>query len=241
MKSRRALWFIALLLGAALLGWLLPFAVFRIGDSLEEGKTSEVQIKQIDLSFQSDLDTASRLRLVNESAVDATTPLERGIYLQQEDIEEISRQFLQELTGSRFSTFEFLDATPMLFSFSDEGTILVWVVYAELGDEWFWEAMLDDQTGIILRCDVEGGAWNWPALFPEYDVEVPVEDYISSQLSEALRSHYSRQLGTALRSDVQQIAYDDFQYSAELVLSQAQEEYRLPLVISFDPGSIRLN
>lgn len=242
MKQKRLLRFFALLLAAALLGWLLPSAVFRIGDSLEEGKTSEVQIRQIDLSFQSDLDTASRLRLVHGSVVDNATPLERGIYLQQQDAEDISARFLRELTGERIPAEAYADTTPMLFNFSGEGTILVWVVHADLGEEWFWEAIIDDQTGIILRCSFQGGAWNWPALFPDYDGEVPVvEEYVSSRLSDALRSHYNQRLGTALRSDVQQAVNNYFEYSAELVLSQEQEEYRIPLVISFDPSAILLN
>ena len=242
MKGRQWLRFFALLLAAALLGWLLPPAVFWIGDGMEEGKSTELQIRQIDLSFQSDLDTASRLSLARESAAEAMTPLERGIYLQRQDVQEICEQFVRDLTGERLSMQGQFDITPALLSFPEEGTSIAWIVNAYSDSGWMLEALIDDQTGVILRGSMESALPEWEALLDLPDSWVELNDAVSARLCDALCRHFNTRLDAALHASAQPEWDDEEMYSAELVLSEDGEElYRIPYSIRVDRGVIIIN
>ncbi len=243
MKLRHKLIFVSLLLAAALFGWLLPSAVFRISDGIEAGKSSALQIKEVDLRYQSDLDPARRLRLIRQTSIEARyTALEHGIYLQEHDVREICAQFLLDVTGRSYPDSSFFDVSPTLITYSGEGTMLVWNVGAVLNDAWHWEAVVDDQTGLILRCSFEGVHEAWDSLFRDYPGSGSGQSYAAIRISDAVRRHFNDRLSADLTSRTLQLSSDDLEYTADLLLSEDEQlKYIISLVVVSEEGIIMLN
>lgn len=242
MKQKQLLGFIALLISAALLGWLLPSAVFLAEDHIEERKLDTLEIKQFDISYQSDLDTAARLQIIHDTPDSSAMPLERGIYLQAQDVEKIAKQFLRECTGNPSVICERFEITPILFSFSGEGTFIGWDVSMIVNESWTWDALIDDQTGLILRCSFAGAPMQWDSLFPEFGSEADSVTYIVDKLSSALCSHFQAKLSEALSSDIRWEESGDYVYIASILLSEDSiPKYTIPVVFVLEEGMISIN
>ena len=243
MRTRQTLLFTALLLAAALLGWLLPPAVFRLGDGLEEDRIIHVEIRQIDLNYQSDLDTASRLELLRRGKADNTVlPLERGIYLQREDAEDVCEDFLQRLTGRTVSLDNRCDVTPALLSFAGEGTVIAWIVTAYPDELWSWECVIDDQTGLILRGSLTGPPGDWSSLFPDFRKAEPESGQLADRLAAALCGHYAQRLDETLDAGLENETLDEWMLFGELALSKdGVRQYRIPIEIVVEEGRLSVN
>lgn len=244
MRRKQLAVFITLLLFAALLGWLLPVAVFHLNDRMKEGKTTELSIRQYDLSYQSDLDPASRLRLVqHDVTVSSTVPLERGIYLRRQDVVDIAEQFIRDLSGLSFSLSGRYEIVPVLLTFPKEGTIIVWIVNVELNNAWTCECMIDDQTGLILRCSFRCYPWQWDKLIKDPDSVPNVEAYISIRTANALSKHFNTRLDTELTANVkQENITDDELFTADVILSKdGQTAFVIPLSFISQEGYLSIN
>ncbi|MBO4419954.1 MAG: hypothetical protein J5789_09055 [Oscillospiraceae bacterium] len=243
MKWKQLLPVFAFLIAAALLGWFLPSVVFHIDDRLEADHTQEMQIRQFDLNYQSNLDTASRLRLMqSENGEPDAIPLERGIFLQEQDVEEICGQFLLDLTGYSIPELDHFYVMPILMNYPDEGTFLVWAVGGLVNDAWNCELLLDDQTGLILRCSFSGPAWSWTELLYDFNYGLPVQDYAASRFSQALCSHFNARLGSRLTAAVETEEENELFYRATLILSDGdREEFVIPFEILFEEGVFSIN
>lgn len=244
MKRKQLIVFITLLLAAVLLGALLPIAVFSMNDRMLEGKTTAIQIRQYDLSYQSDLDTASRLRLTQRDiSVGATVSLERGIYLQEQEVADICQQFIRAMTGFSFSVSSRYDMTPALLTFPGKGAIIVWIVSLYLNESWSCEFVIDDQTGLILRCSFHGAPWQWDSLVKDCGSVPAMEAYISLRMADALCMHFSTRLDTELTVDVQRDAISDHNvFSAKVSLyKEGQVEFVIPLTLVSAEGYLSIN
>ncbi len=241
MKRNRMVVFVALLLVAAAFGWLLPSGVFWLDDGKEEEQSVPMQIKQVNLNYQSDLDTESRLIFARDVAIQgAITPLDHGIYLQRQDVEEICEQFLWDLTEASVVSRRSTNTTPALLS-TPNGTIIVWTVNEFLNERWSWEAVIDDQTGLLLSCRFY--EITWPEFFLDFDGAGSAEAYIASRISDALCKQYNDRLDGNLTVEEQQnnivpTAY----YTGRIILSENEDIlYHIPLTISAGEGWFMLN
>ena len=245
MKQKQLVVFVALLLCAALLGWLLPSAVFLAEDRREEGKLDKMEIRQFDLSYQSDLDAAARLQIIHSTPYSKATELEHGIYLQEHDVEEISEQFLRDCTGDSLAVNGHCEATPILLSFSGEGTIIGWKVSVFLNEHWTWNALIDDQTGLILNCSFEGAPMQWDSLFHEFGSEADSASFIAGKISSAICSHFQAKLSETLSSDIRREEsgdFGDYVYIASIILSEASiPKYTIPMAIVLEESMIFIN
>lgn len=243
MKKRNLILLVALLLAAAVLGWLLPPAVFLVEDHLEKEKRETLEIRQFDLSYQSDLDVSARLQLIRGNSAATSVSLDRGIYLQAKDVKEISERFLGDLSGYRLSLMDRCELLPTLFSYPGDGTFIVWIVRAPFNGVWSWEAMIDDQTGLILRFAFYGNSWNPESLFLDLDGALD-ESSIIARISEALTRHYRERLSEDLSANVSQTVSSGAEYSAVITFSEGDAQnhkYTVPLQLFFDVGVIVVN
>ena len=242
MKRYQLLTLFAILAAAALFGWILPETVFRIEDAVEGRKLSTAQIRQIDLNYQSDLDIAARLRFIQEPIETAvTTPLQKGVYLQKQDAAKIAEQFLLEATGYQFVLQGRSDLTPMISAAPAYGTMIVWVVHVSLNETWNWEAMIDDQTGLILKCSFFGSPNAWDSLFHDFGGALDSEEAILHRLSEAFCRHFEARTSSAFTAGTKLDFADDFYYTGTLLLTEGTEEYRMPFELSLPEGFISFN
>ena len=238
MKLKQYLILLGLLLAAGLLGWFLPVLVAEGGDRAAEGRTEAVSLRQVDLSYQSDLDTADRLRLVQEDYLSTVrqTSLERGIYLDEAQVREILGQFTGSLTGRQFRlTSRDCSMTPILLSFPEEGAFLAWAVTATLDDDWFLEAIVDDETGLLLRCTLHSSGHNWEDLFPGLEGVGNAEDYLCQALRTAICSHYNTRLSDDLQATLAHSPKDPYFSQGELLLYRdGAVVYRIPYLFALD-------
>ncbi len=241
MKRNHRIGFLALLFAAAILGWLLPSAVFRLDDRMEEGKTSAVEIRQVDLNYQTDMDIQSRLHFAQRIESNAvTTPLEHGIYLQKQDVEKICEQFLQDLTGTPILSHGDINITPMLFGASDGGTMIVWMVSGSVNECSSWEVGIDDQTGLLLSCCFFG--LDWAELFPDFGKTEWKAAYISSRLSGALCAQFNDRLDADFSDYIQSDYTEAMNCAGTIILSENDTgEYDIPFTVSVTEGVILLN
>ncbi|MBR4193276.1 MAG: hypothetical protein IKQ54_02955, partial [Oscillospiraceae bacterium] len=100
MKRKYWIWVVLLLAAAGVIGWFLPVLIIENQDAMVEGKPEPVSIQQIDISYQTDLSAADKLRLMRERSSADTVPLERGIFMTDRDVRSVVEQFLKELTGN---------------------------------------------------------------------------------------------------------------------------------------------
>lgn len=234
---------ILLLLAAAGIGWFLPALLVESRDAALAGKPEPVSIRQIDLSYQTDLSAADKLRLVREGPVIQAVPLERGIFITERDVRSVLTQFLQELTGNAFEAEEAeFSAVPVLLSFGEEGSVLAWSASLSVRDRWHCEAVVDDQTGLLLQCDVYGNAEWWETLFYDLDRAADGSEYVRAVLGEALCAHCNRQLSTAYTVSLAEEDLQDFGGSGQLLFSEnGQERLRVPFLFVATEGMITIN
>lgn len=243
MKKRSLILIIILLLIAAgALGWFLPTVVFQGMDRSLEGKPEPVSIRQVDLSYQSDLQITDRLRLMQSYTFASSTSLERGVYQDAEQVRRIVENFLRQLTGFHHTvTAQNCTAQPTLLSFNGEGVFVAWTVAVSLNDAWSFDAVLDDQTGLILCCELESIAQHWDRLFPSFYEAESSEVFLYNSLQEAIRQHYQAQLSVSYTATV--IADDsdgNICYGNVLLYEGDQESYRVPFWFVVSEGMLRI-
>lgn len=242
MKKRSLILLISLLLAAAVLGWFLPTVVFHGMDRSLEGKPEPVSIRQVDLSYQSDLQIEDRLRLIRDFGPAGSTSLERGVYQDAEQIRMILEAFLRELTGSQISvTEQSFNARPMLLSFDGEGVFVAWTVVVPLNDDWIFDAIVDDQTGLILCCEFEGMTQHWDRLFPRFYEAESSEVFLYNCLQEAIRQHYGAQLSASYTATVMADDSDGNACLGDVILYENNKEaFRVPFMFVLSDGVFRI-
>lgn len=227
MNRSRFVPFLLLLAAAGLMGWFLPVLAAARQDRALEGRAETVEIRQIDLSFQSELSAADKLRLIRfRFSTAETLPFDRGLFLTDSELRAVLERFLRELSGRELSlNGQNCSAVPELLVFGDAGTILVWKMTARLDGGWRCEALVDDQSGLLLRCYLSGDPAGWDRLFPRQESEQSVEAYAGAALGAALDAHVRRQLpaGHSVVLRTEQGAYGDL-----LLLEDGRECMRMP-------------
>ncbi len=239
MRKRNLLIFAALLLAAALLGWLLPTAVFRGVDQSLEGRPEPVSIRQIDLSYQSDLQFADRLRLLSAEVPGSNiSSLERGVYRDEAGIRDILRTLLEDLTGFSFRVSQSnTDIVPVLMQFPEQGVFVAWRAIVFLNEMWSFEAILDDQTGALLGCSFEGGPGAWDNLFHRPNGIADYNETLRERVLTALETHYRTQLGADYSAKTVTLDQNsEVLYSEIAFLEDEQEQFRIVFMFVFPEG-----
>lgn len=236
--------FLLLLGAAALAGWFLPLLVTKGFDRSVEGKAEPAPIQQVDLRFQSDLDIADRLRLVREEFTPAEViELERGIQLTEQDAMEITEQFLENLTGAPLSTREeACSVSPALLCFERSGSFLVWYVNVLLNDSWTCSAVLDDQTGLVLQCEISGSERGMDSLFQGLSTASDARSYLFSALKNALLSHCRLRLSKelSLRAELEAFEPDGY-FGPLLFMENGQNAFEMRILLIIPDGFLKIN
>lgn len=243
MKKKSLFLLIFLLLAAAGLGWFLPTVVFHGMDRSLEGKPEPVSIRQVDLSYQSDLQIADRLRLIQDfNLTSSMTALERGVYQDAENVRGIVEAFLQQLAGYHYTvTAQNCSAKPMLLSYVGEGVFVAWTVAVTLNDAWIFDAILDDQTGLILCCELENITMQWDRLFPRFYEAESSEVFLYNSIQEAIRQHYQTQLSASYTAVVMADDSDgNACYGNILLYEDDQEAFCVPFLFVLSDGVFRI-
>lgn len=181
---------------AALLGWFLPLADFNISDQINEGKQMDLNIEQINLSYRDDLTMNQKIIIANydENYTDAIE-LDKGIFIQEEELASILGDFLADFTGYRLDLQRDWNAVPMLVNLSNNrGTIVVWVVTIWYENYWNFECLVDDKTGAILRYSFEVDPGYWENLVLGFNDADDPYAYISDRFRTAIYNHYSSRI-----------------------------------------------
>ncbi len=243
MKRKYWIWVVLLLAAAGVIGWFLPVLIIENQDAMVEGKPEPVSIRQIDISYQTDLSAADKLRLMRERPSADTVPLERGIFMTDRDVRSVVEQFLKELTGNPLELgAKNFSAAPMLLNYGSEGSVLVWNVMVSLDDSWRCDAVVDDQTGLLLECSFSGYPEWWETLFYDLESVTDVREHICSVLGDALCAHCSRQLAIAYTASLTEKDMQDFGGSGVFLLSEnGQERLRFPFLLILREGLLTIN
>ena len=240
MKPKKILFFAALLLMAGLFGWFLPPAVSDAYDHSIEDQPRALQIRQVDLTYRSDLSIEDRVLLLRDPATfQQTTVLTDGICLTAEQAWSIAEDFLRELTGSdaalRAETYE---AIPQLFVFDDCGTFLVWQLTMEINESWYCNIMMDDQSGVILQCEFSGDADRWDSMFSDF----AGEETVSEALRNALQNHFNTRLPDNYQAQVQLDPPSEGTCTGEITLTAVDREtVYIPFSIVLPMGYVAVN
>lgn len=243
MKKRSLILWIFLLLAAACIGWFLPTTVFHAVDRHLEGRQEPVSIQQIDLSYQSDLQIEDRLRLIRDyNLASSTTALERGVYKDADNVRGILEIFLQQLTGIHYTmTEKNCDVQPALLRFDGEGVFVVWSATVFLNETWGLQAILDDQTGLILRCRFESMTQQWDRLFPHFYEAESSEVLLNNRLQEAILQHYRTQLSASYHVTLMADDSDGNICFGNVVLYEAEQEaFRVPFLYVLSDGLLQI-
>ena len=184
---------------AALLGWFLPLADFNIYDQINDGRQMDLDIEQINLSYRDDLTMNQKITIANyENVMLGAIELDKGIFIQKEELARILGDFLADFTGYRFDVAENWYAAPMLVNLSNNrGTIVVWGVEIFLNEYWEFRCFVDDKTGAILQCYFDGDPDQWESLVHGYDdVHFIDEAYelLSNKFRTAIYNHFASRL-----------------------------------------------
>lgn len=242
---KRNYWILVLLLLAAagVIGWFLPVLITENQDVVLEGKPEPVSIRQIDISYQTDLSAADKLRLMQGRPSVDSVSLERGIFMTDREVRSVMEQFLKELTGNSFELgVKNFSAAPMLLNYGSEGSVLVWNVMVYLDDSWRCDAVVDDQTGLLLECSFSGFPEWWETLFCDLESVTDVREHICSVLGDALCAHCSRQLSIAYTASLTEKDMQDFGGSGVFLLSEnGQERLRFPFLLILREGLLTIN
>ena len=243
MRRKHLILFLLLLAAAGVIGWFLPVLITSRQDAALEGRPEPVPIRQIDLSYQTDLSAADKMRLMRERPSTEAVPLERGIFMTDRDVRSVIERFLLELTGNSFEPDAMnYGAKPTLLSFGSEGSVLVWNVTAHLNDAWFFEAVVDDQTGLLLQCTFYGSLQRWEALFRGLEGAEDLPTRICSLLADALCAHCSRQLPASYTVSLTDADMDASGACGQFLLSQnGQDRMRVPFMLVLTEGFLAIN
>lgn len=244
MKTKQLFIFLLLLAAAGLMGWFLPVLAAKGYDRSTEGKAEAVDIRQIDISYQSDLSIADRMALIREhNHVSERLPLDRGIQLTDEEAKAIAESFLQALTGAS-DKLEALNYSldPELLSFEQEGSFLVWNVMVFWNGSWTCEMVLDDQTGLLLRCVLRNEEGIWENLFHGLDGASDSRVFIRSALENALLSHCRLRLSAdyTLREELEDIDQDGF-YGSLLFTGDGADRFEMSVLLVLFYGELSVN
>ena len=242
---KRNYWILVLLLLAAagVIGWFLPVLITENQDAVLEGKPEPVSIRQIDISYQTDLSAADKLRLMQGRPSVDSVSLERGIFMTDREVRSVMEQFLKELTGNSFELgVKNFSAAPMLLNYGSEGSVLVWNVMVYLDDSWRCDAVVDDQTGLLLECSFSGFPEWWETLFCDLENVTDVREHICSMMGDALCAHCSRQLSVAYTVSLTEEEMQDFGGSGVFLFSEnGQERLRIPFLLILTEGFLTIN
>ncbi|MCQ2502400.1 MAG: hypothetical protein MJ084_01405 [Saccharofermentans sp.] len=198
MRKGSTLVCIMLLLVAAVIGWFLPLAQFRVSDRLNEGKQDELEINKINLSYREELTMSQKLTVVQDTYnYQNAISLDSGIYIQEEELNAIVNEFIFDFCGRTFAIEDFISVTPFLFSLeNDKGTAVIWSVDVTSEDGWDFKFFIDDQTGAILKCSIVSYSdYTWDELF---NANVTVYDDVCNRFCTALLNHYEKRLNARL-------------------------------------------
>ena len=240
MKPKKVLLLAGLLLTAGLLGWFLPSFVSDVYDRSIEDRPRELQVRQVDLTYRSDLSIEDRILLLRDpEAFQQTTVLSDGICLTEDQVWDIATAFLRELTGpDTVMPRESFEATPQLFVFDDCGTFLVWQLTMEINESWYCNIMIDDQNGVILQCVLSGGEADWDRLLSDF----AGEETAGEALRNVLQRHYCDRLSADYQAE---LAFDGpagEECTGEIILTAVdQEEIHIPFSITLPMGYMAVN
>ncbi len=237
MKRKQHTRFIMLLLAAIALGCLLPMAVFWISDTIDEKKTATVSIQQVDLSYQSDLDLATRLSIVNSSSHVYALPVVNGLTQSEQEVKAITNKFLQKMAVWQVTNNDLYDVRPMLFQYADEGSIRLWIVNLSMTGGGYFQARVDDQTGVILKCHLSFPQEQWDSFLQESENNAGIAGIIS----EALRDQFSERLQSDYRIEIEATTDTD-RFILSLIQSEGgNAKYSIPLEITASDQLISIN
>ncbi len=185
---------------AAMLGWFLPVVVFDASDKVNEGRRKDLDIKQVNLSYRDDLAMSQKINIVHfEYGLSDTIEIDKGIFVQRDELAKIVGDFLADFTGYRFNLSRDMKATPMLVNLTNNrGTIVIWYVDVWLNDNWSFECFVDDKTGAILRCSFYGDPAYWESLVVGFNNAFNTTDYLSEKFRNALYNHYTTRLNAKI-------------------------------------------
>ena len=237
MKLKQRIRFVMLLFAAIVLNCLLPVVVFWISDTIDEEKIAAVAIQQVDLNYQSDLDLSARLSIVNSSSRVYAMPVANGLTQSEQEIKSITNQFLQKLAGWQVTNDDLYDVRPMLFQYAGEGSIRLWIVNLSMIGGGYFQARVDDLSGVILNCRLSFPQEQWDSFMQESENTAGIAGIIS----EALRVQFSDRLHSDYRIEIETTADTD-RFILSLIQSEGgNAEYRIPLEILDSDQLISIN
>ncbi len=185
---------------AAALGWFLPVVAFNVYDNFYDGKGGALEIEQIDLKYRDDLLVNQKISIVNyDFYIDNYFRLDKGIYIQENEVKQIVSDFLADFTGYRFDLQKDFESSPLLINLSNNrGTIVIWNVECQLTDGWVFQCFVDDKTGAILKSSFYGDPYGWPELISGYyDFDDPSKE-ITERFCNSIYKHFSNQISAKL-------------------------------------------
>ena len=181
---------------AALLGWFLPLADFNLYDQINDGRQMDLDIEQINLSYRDDLTMNQKINIANyDNDFAGAIEIDKGIFVQKEELELIMEDFLADFTGYRLDVSKEWYAVPMLVNLSNNrGTIVVWAVQIWMDEYWEFQCFVDDKTGAILRCSFHVNPDYWESLVLGFNDADDLYSYISNKFRTAIYNHYASRL-----------------------------------------------
>lgn len=184
---------------AAALGWFLPIIDFDAYDKFSEGMQKDLEIQQINLSYRNDLAMNQKISVANLDFDYAGVEIDKGIFVQEEELAKIVGDFLADFTGYRFNVAENWYAAPMLVNLTNNrGTIVIWAVNVYLDRNWEADFLVDDKTGAILRCGFYGDPAYWDDLVHGIDDSADQYQFLSDKFRTAIYNHYSSRLNAKI-------------------------------------------
>lgn len=221
---------------AAALGWFLPVVVFKISDRVNEERQKDLDIQQINLSYRDDLAMSQKINIVHfEFGIADTIEIDKGIFVQREELSRIVGDFLADFTGYRFNLSKDMEAAPLLVNLSNNrGTIVVWYVYITLNDYWHFECIVDDKTGSILSCSFYGDPVYWESLIVGFNNAFNETDYVTEKFRNALYNHYSSRFNAKIVTYHPMDNYDAGDSTTYLFIFKDDRNYTFELSVTFD-------
>lgn len=230
---------------AAALGWFLPLAAFNIDDRINEGKQEELEIERVNLTYRDDLTIAQKMEIVNNAyQLEDTITLDKGIFLTEDEVLRIAGEFISDFTDYHY--YEYLDdymsyATPMLINLTgNRGTTVIWNAEFLLPGEWFFNCVIDDKTGAILKVTFEGYGASWDALITDFYSYADPNSKICDLYRNAIYNQYSKRLNAKFVTyHLIQDQYDYDYASYVLIFRDGRNEtFEINLGVSVNNGYI---
>lgn len=185
---------------AAILGWFLPLADFNIYDRINDGRQMQLEINQINLSYRDDLTMQQKINLANyEEDFIGAVQIDKGIYVQQDELKRIMEDFLADFTGYRLDVSNNWNAVPVLVNLSNNrGTIVVWEVEIWYENYWSFQCYVDDRSGAMLRCSFQVDPENWDSLVLGFSEAEDKYSYLSDRYRSAIYNHFVSRIGAKI-------------------------------------------